>query len=503
MTTAPRIAPASPSRNAELFSLTAYFVGAGLGLVFLSSVLPAVAVPVAAALLTAAYGLRRLVAGPTRGRVAVGVVAWIVVGSSYVLFAYLVVAWGRVLAWSVRGWGWALVVSSLAALAFTARPSWNGGRVPAALPLGIWIACCLLGWRTEEAILRCDDYLALGDRPELELLSPTTRLIANCVPGAELTVGRFPRVIWESGDGERLIVTTQTANRGPVAGARFTGSICEIRSTGEPVCVGEGRAQGLAESDELDRLFFASWGHRPTGGELIAIPRHGPLEIVASTPTEGSLGELFHEPRTDRIYGFTDEGFEVLPFVASTLAAEPARAAPLLPPGAIRYDRARGEGVICGASGPLIELGGSAYLSIAVRGSPLEMRPLGGGEVVARASLTWGCDWDPETRRVYVAIPNLGVLATLDYDSGEALAHHAIGFGLRSVTLDRARARLYLTDFLGGAVVALDADSGVELARWPVGRFPRTTTVSHDGTRLFVGTNVGLVAIDLEGTRAR
>jgi hypothetical protein len=97
---------------------------------------------------------------------------------------------------------------------------------------------------------------------------------------------------------------------------------------------------------------------------------------------------------------------------------------------------------------------------------------------------------------VYSAVPNLGLLVTMDYDSGEVLRTDYVGLGMRSVTFDRERGRVYLTHFLGGEVVAIDVDTGEELRRWSVGRFPRFATIV-DGHALYVGTNLGIVAIEL------
>ena len=273
-----------------------------------------------------------------------------------------------------------------------------------------------------------------------------------------------------------------------------------MRGEAAPTCVGEGKAQGLAESETFDRLFVASWGRLAPGvrGSLIAVPRSGPFELSGAVETEGSLGELFYDPGADRIYGFTDEGFEMIPFVASTLTRRPSVEVPLFPPGAIRYDQDAGEGILCAAGGPVSSIDGERFISVAVRGDPFALRPLGSDSLLTPLTMTWGCDWDPAERVAWVAAPNLGLLVTLDYDSGEVRGADFVGFGMRSVTLDAPRGRLYLTNFLGGYVVAIDRAGGGEVARWTVGRFPRFTTLSRDGRSLLVGTNVGVVSIALE-----
>src|SRR5690606_5914398 len=137
--------------------------------------------------------------------------------------------------------------------------------------------------------------------------------------------------------------------------------------------------------------------------------------------------------------------------------------------------------------GPFAELEGKPYMALALRGDPLTFRPLG-TSALALATLSWGCNWDPEARVAYVAIPNLGLLATIDYDSGDVRRTDFVGFGMRSITVDARRGRLYLTNFLAGYVASIDPVNGEEVARWPVGRFPRFTSLSRDGASLFVGT---------------
>jgi hypothetical protein len=489
--------PTSVARSwfARAATLAVAFAGSALAMVFVSSVSSAIGVAIAAALFTALYATRDLTRSDRRFRRTLGVLGHVSIIAFYILFIYLAIAWGSLLYWSVRWWGWTFVAVAAAGAMATARPV-RGFRVPAVLPIGAWIALCLLGWRREERILRCDDYLTLS--PRLTLVT-ATRDVSECRPNDELVIGPYPRVIWESPDADRLIVTTQDAVGGhPPAGARFQGSVCEVRGDATPTCFGVGKAQGVAESEPLDRVFIANWGRMPNGdrGQLFAVPRDGPFEAVATVNTRGSLGELFYDAAADRIYGFTDEGFEALPFVASTLTPEPSIDVPLLPPGAIRYDGDRGEGILCAAA-LVTELEGSGYIAVAIRGHPFSVRPLGHDSLLSHTALTWGCDWDPSTRRAYVAIPNLGLLATVDYDSGEVLGTGFIGFGARSVTIDRPRGRLYITNFLGGYVSALDLESLEQTDAWQVGRFPRFATLSRDGDTLFVGTTLGVVAIAL------
>lgn len=479
-----------------------FFVGAALGLAFLQSVLPIAVGLVIAGVLTGAYGARDQVRDGRPIRRVAGGLAWTLVAAAHALWVYLAVAWGTLLAWTVPAWAWALLAVALALVAATERSAWRGVRVPFALPLGGWIAVVLLGWQVEERVVRCDDVLALRADRRATLLSPSTDL-DRCSAGTVVPVGRFPRIVWEPSEGDRWIVTTSAASRGEAPPrTRFDGSVCEVRRGSEPRCVGEGKAQGIAESAALDRIFVASWGQHAPGvrGRLLAFPRRGPFEVIAETSTPESLGDLYYEPAVDRLYGFTDEGFEVLPFVASSMERLPSIEVPLLPPGAVRYDASRSEGIICSAGGPFTQIEGEAFMSLATRGDPFEVRPLGTG-ALALATMTWGCDWDPVARRAWVAIPNLGLIATIDYDTGALLRTDFVGFGIRSLTYDGARRRIYATSFLAGFVAALDGATLDEVDRWWVGRFPRAATISRDGAALLVGTNLGVVAIELQGVQ--
>jgi hypothetical protein len=71
---------------------------------------------------------------------------------------------------------------------------------------------------------------------------------------------------------------------------------------------------------------------------------------------------------------------------------------------------------------------------------------------------------------------------------------------MRSVAYDRARRRVYFTDFLRGNVVALDEPSGGIVGRWFVGRFSRWVQLTHDGRALLATSNLGIIRISLDGT---
>jgi DNA-binding beta-propeller fold protein YncE len=114
-------------------------------------------------------------------------------------------------------------------------------------------------------------------------------------------------------------------------------------------------------------------------------------------------------------------------------------------------------------------------------------------------SITWGCDWDPATRKVYTTIPNLGLLDRIDYDTGQVEKRWIIGPGMRSVAYDQVRHRVYFTDFLRGYVLAFDEQSERIVDRWFVGRFSRWVRLTRDGHALLATGNLGIVLILLDG----
>src|SRR5690606_27789878 len=120
-------------------------------------------------------------------------------------------------------------------------------------------------------------------------------------------------------------------------------------------------------------------------------------------------------------------------------------------------------------------------LGAALRGEPFELRELAdSGAWLGPVSITWGCDWDPDADRVYTTVPNLGLLAELEYSSGRVLRTWLVGFGMRSVEHDPARRRVYFTDFLRGYVLAFDLRTERVVSRWFVGRFPRFVRLARD-----------------------
>jgi hypothetical protein len=425
----------------------------------------------------------------------------------HLFWIYIALSLGTLLAWTVPpAVRWIAATLALIAVVGAVLPRARF-RLPMALPLGLWITACLVGWQREDGVIRCDDYQAVR-ASGLTVVVPTTEELERCQPGESLRVGHYPRRVWEAPEGGRLVMTTQLgigrfAPPGRQVGDRLPGSVCDVPIGGVPSCFGHGKAQALVESPERDRLFVAAWQQRvPDGqrGVLYVLPRTAPLRPLAEVRVPESVGELYYDPSSDIVGLLSDEGEVMRPVRVSDGAVLDAVPAPIIP-GDTRYDPSRGEGVVCFAGGPLKRLDGQPFLSVAFRGFPFSPRPLGGARhnPTAWLSMVWGCDWDPAARRVYVADATLGLLVVLDYDSGRVLRRIPIDFGMRYVTLDGDRGLVYLGNFLRGDVVALDLDSGAEVARWFVGRFVRHVALTRDRQALLATSNLGVVRIPLDG----
>jgi hypothetical protein len=175
--------------------------------------------------------------------------------------------------------------------------------------MGVVIAASLLGWRTEETRIRCDDWRSVVEQPGVHIRIPT--LDKECASDERMPLARFPRHLSQSPDGKTYVFTTQLRNPNfdntrPVAG-RFSGSICTSPADGStpPTCTGVGTAQGMAESETLDRFFVANWGPvlegGRRGGRVYAIARSHPLRVLAERELTVLSGELFHDPQGDLI----------------------------------------------------------------------------------------------------------------------------------------------------------------------------------------------------------
>src|SRR6185369_2967587 len=220
---------------------------------------------------------------------------------------------------------------------------------------------------------------------------------------------------------------------------------------------------------------------------IFVAPEQGPLAIESEHRFDGSVGDLIVEPKSGTLHAFCDGNDRIRSVSLPSFERQPDTMVRLFP-GEVRYDAERDEGVVC-----------SWLTGAAVRANPLSYRFFGAQQptIWSVSAVSWGCDWDPVTRRVYTAVPNLGLLYEVDYDSGRVLRRHWVGFGMRSATLDRRRGLVYVTDFLGGHVVAVDIRSGRQRARWFVGRFVREAHLARDSQSLFVSSNLGVVQISL------
>jgi hypothetical protein len=317
-------------------------------------------------------------------------------------------------------------------------------------------------------------------------------------------VVRYPRALWEDVEGARYLFTTQVADEehdnsrettpGPLAG-----SICELSIAGGLLrCVGMGKAHGIIPAPELDRIFVVAWGFGSDGhGVVYELPRRPPLAVLRTLEVDEKCGIGWFDPESGVLALYCDEARWVHWVDAATLTETGRSPSPLIP-AQLRWDTAGRRGVACFTAGPLLPIDGGPYLAAAITAEPPSERPLG-STWWAWLALSWGCDWDRERDEVHVAVATLGLLATIDQRTGDVRRLAWTGFGYRGVSFDARRRRAYLANFLRGDVIAVDVDTGRTVQRWFGGRFAREVLVTADGRHLLVGSNVGLVRIDLGG----
>ncbi len=451
----------------------------------------AIKVGLVGVLCTGVWAMTGLTGALSRPARWVGYVCWVLLIGCYAFWGYLAVSFGILLGWTVPSWLRLLIgLLAVAAIATAFRPR-DRLHVPVVLPLGIWIALILFGWLREENLVRCDDLFALQPPVQLVVANPQ---LESCRPGVVRPSGRFPRTIWEAPDGNRVLFTTQ----GEVTPGGIDGSVCEAWLDGSAPthCVGRpyNKSQGLVDIPELGRVIVFQWGITTPAGTLGAVvmelSREAPLSILAEHWSDEMLGDGFYEPRNSTLYMISDRlnGFHraILPDFT------PAPTIPLdvTTTGELRYDSRAGEGVGCGAG-----------IGAAIRGAPSltarrfrDVNP----SPVDKLSVSWGCDWDPIARKVYSTVPNLGLLDRIDYKTGQVEKRWFVGLGRRSVAYDRARRRVYFTDFLRGEVLAFDERSERIVDRWFVGHFSRWVMLTRDGRGLLATGNLGVVYIPLE-----
>jgi hypothetical protein len=498
--------PLPVERWPKTLALLLFFIGALGGFSWLKSILDWPG-PIAAAglatLIAALAGMRR--AGRS-WRWTIGF-ARLACVSVHLLLLYVAVGLGWQLYWATAAWvRWLLPLVVLAGLLIERlRPSI---RIPLALPVGLWILACLLGWGREDGRVRCDDYLRLQQESLVQMIAPTHSEMKQCVPGRSLWVSRYPRRVWEAPDGGRLVFTTQPGMferlpDDPSLPEELYGSVCEIPTDGSrtPRCLGQGRAEGMVEVESLDRLIVAAWGDIAPGkrGAVYAFPRSGPLELLGKASFSENSVVMYYEPDGDSIGVFFDEAMTMERLRGSDLArlSDPVEAP--FDPGDVFYDPRRHEGILCYSPGVLRPFNGRAAALVAFRGNPFVARALAPSDEYSWMwlSLVWGCQFDPEARKAYAAVTSLGLLLTLDYDTGRILNYRFVGWGLRSMVLDTERRRLYAASFLRGEVLSFDLDTGAKAGSWFVGRFVRGLRISRDSSSLFVASSLGVLRIPL------
>lgn len=407
------------------------------------------------------------------------------------------------LAWSVSGLVW-MVVMILAGLAVAgAVASAPRFRLPSALPFGLVICALVSGWMQEDGLIRCDDYIRVT-ASGAAVVVPSTPEIASCKPGESFIVERYPRRFWEYADASGFLVTTQrgehafTFGRPQAATARgwLDGAICQVGNAGTPACFGTGKGDGITESRRWNRLLVLA--HERHHATLYALPPHITSDRPAEVNLPAAYGTLFVDDGYDLIGMFEDQAeqfYRVRTRDLHLLEPVPVH----FVPDQVQYDEGRHEGIACAATGPTRRMGGQAYAAVAFTGDPFTYRPLAASSQYPLSWLatTFGCDWDPATRRAYVGVASFGLLLQIDYDTGEVLKSSFIGLGARAVVFDAIRRRVFVAFFLSGDVISVDLESGQIVDRKNAGRFVRHLKLSRDRRALLASSTLGIVRLPL------
>lgn len=414
--------------------------------------------------------------------------------------AYLAVALGSLLAWSFAPWVWAtLALLAAASVATTVRP-WLGLRIPLVLPVGGWIAACLLGWVQNEHGVRCNDIARLSAQPGVSLMVPSLAPGVACAPGAHVIPPGHPRKLYATRDTGRWLASANLSQAPNVPGA-FTGGACVLMLDAEASpprteCAYPGMYH-LAYRPDRDEVFGVGFGG------IIRSTATSPLRPLAAVPPDPSVPppiavQYFSTLDSNRIDVFYDD-FQTREQRRGDDLTVVERTRFLVGPEEVRFDPERREGVHCFASTPLLTLDGKGFLALAWKDDPTRIRLLGSSDELPWAFLAFsdGCDFDPGRRRVYVGVATLGLIAVLDYDTGRLADLFWGGFGLRAMTLDTRRQRLYASSFLPGEVRELDAHTGTLMRRWFVGRFVRDVELAEEETALYTTSTMGVARIQL------
>lgn len=475
-------------------SVFLFFLGALLCLSCVITTFGSSSVVIGAAAWTALHLATRRASSRAVRWTAASLSAVLHLGALYVTFLFTLV-----LGWSIPAWGFALIAVSFGVAAASGIRAWDGQRVPMLFALGVLSTVTLSGWWREGGRVWCDDLHRLQAQAGVEIVVPSLAELRVCSPGTWLPLGRYPRQIWEASDGATIVFTTQME---PYAGDNkdgFAGAVCSahLSPNGALRCTGAGKGGGVLEVVRHNQLIATS--SSVTDGEfgsaIYVLPLHDLFAEPEVVPLRRSGGAIY-EPSLDVVYVIGHDGQIITPLRGADLDAAPAvHVEPILTDYG-RYNEKTHEGILCGAAGPIGALhnGGRSYLATRFRGVPLGLHVVGDA-LLGWLAFSFGCDWDPATRKIYVAIANLGAIAELDYDSGQIVRLDSTSFGLRFLRHDSAGQRIYAGDFLRGYVVELDAASKRELRRWFVGHFARDIRITRDLRALLVATNLGIVRI--------
>jgi hypothetical protein len=409
---------------------------------------------------------------------------------------YETLAFGAMLSWAVP-W-WALVGTGVllaASVATHVRPPGAAPRVALLVPMGAWVGACLWGWSEEIGVARCADYLQAAAQPDVEVVAPSTAALRSCEAGERLRPAGHPRKLFEGARPGELFATIQRSGQSVERTSTFSGGLCAVTLPE----LGGGVAD-VSCRDDLPGLYGLAFDRETllVGGSfgLQRLSAEAPFETLGQSAAVHYVSTLLLVPGADpgEVLAFYDDMDRVDRFALPSLRRLESRPLPIAPEE-VRYDAQRREGVYCAASTPLFAIEGRPYLALAMGSDLLQVRLLGENAPWAWLAFSDGCDVDLDARRVYVGVGTLGILAVLDYDSGEVVEVQPIGFGVRPLLHDPERGVLYAGSYLDGWVRELDVRSGEQLRRWFVGRFVRHIVRDPGTDALLVTSTLGVVRI--------